>query len=87
MTYEERYQITGKKKEWFCLYEARKVLREMAEAGTLTDATIVKRQGRHVAYFNEWTETVRPMWEANEQERYVLLAWENDQKRPFCLEV
>ena len=83
MTHESQYQITGRKEEWFTLYEARKALLNMATHGKLMDSTAITRSGRSVAYFSEWTETVRPMFGAHEQERHVLFSWENPQARPL----
>ncbi len=83
MTHESQYQITGRKGEWFTLYEARKALLNMAKDGRLLDSTTIVRSRRCVAYFSEWTETVRPMFGAYEQERHVLFSWENPQARPL----
>ena len=87
MTHETQYAVRNiigaPDQSGLTLYEARKALIAAAQLGLIQDATCVTRQGRCVAYFSEWTETVRPMFQANEHERCVVLSWEGTQARPL----
>ena len=81
MTYEPQYFIlTADNKSKavkdianVSLYEACKDLLSHPKAGE--DFTSIKRNGRHVAFYCNWRNTVVAMFGANEQERNVINAW------------
>ena len=87
MTHENQYTVLNiagaPNQSGLTLYEARKALLAASQLSVVQDSTRVTRQGRCVAYFSHWTETVRPMFQATEQERSVLLSWEGVQARPI----
>ena len=76
-TYDRRYELveihaTAKD---LTLYEACKALEACAAAGTLTDVTHVRRDGRPVACFSEWHNETRAMFGAAASEREVIAMW------------
>jgi hypothetical protein len=87
MTHEAKYSVRNivntPDQFGLTLYEAKKALIAASQLGVIQDSTCVTRQGRCVAYFSAWTETVRPMYQANKQEKHVLLSWEGAQARPL----
>ena len=38
---------------------------------------------RAVAFYSLWTETIRPVYSANAEERHCLMSWEGPQARPM----
>jgi hypothetical protein len=83
MTYEPQYNVQAIKgtadRQGLTLYEASKALKEAKKEGKLCDASRISRttggRDRFVGFFCEWTQTVRPAFQAFDQERSVLLAW------------
>ena len=85
-TYENIYSVSNFKKSTrsnaaiistaadMTLYEARKKLIELQQAGVVTDATIIRCYGRCVGFFSEWYKDVSPMFGANKNEDYLLRA-------------
>ena len=73
-TYQNFYELVGveEKKTEMTLYEACKALIEVAKAGELNDATHVRCGGRAVAFYSEWHNSVRPMFQANQEEKTVI---------------
>lgn len=84
MTHLPRYSLTvpGRKTvSALTLYEARKALLAVASEGVEMAPVVVRTVDRNVAYYSGWTETVRPMFEALDEERSVLLSWEGPQAK------
>ena len=81
MTYHPKYSLRSVKgsqdENDLTLYEARKKLQAAASSGNLQDATRITRRSmstdRFVAFFCEWRNAVRPGFQANQQERNMIL--------------
>ena len=83
MTYEPRYNVQSiagtPDRQGLTLREAWNALRDAKKAGKIRDASRISRttcgRDRFVGFYCEWTQTVRPGFQALDQERTVLLMW------------
>lgn len=67
----------GKSINELSLYEAVKLLLKIAkdDPGQITDATHIDHRDRYVAFLSGWTTAITPMWQAADDERYLIDTW------------
>lgn len=83
MTYEKRYSVKSipnkADQESLTLYEAAKIIADLAKNGSIDDCTrITRKSGSYsefVGFFCGWEKRVKAAFQSTEQEKYLLNEW------------
>jgi hypothetical protein len=74
-TYLPKYKIVDTDQTDLTLYEACKALIAIGHNGQSTDIMHIRRSGRAVAFYCNWTNAIRPMHTATPTERRNVRDW------------